>query len=53
MQDKQGKSRLLAESPGISCTYSVVGVGILGFPSIRKMVAQRPSGRGQNLAYRT
>ena len=56
MQDKQGKGRLPAGSPGISRIRSVKTNGRaerLTAVRVRKMTAQPALAGGQNLAYRT
>lgn len=56
MQDKQGKGRLPAGSPGISRIRFVKANGRaerLTADRVRKMTAQPALAGGQNLAYRT
>ena len=56
MQDKQGKGRLPAGSPGISRIRFVKANGRaerLAAVRVRKMTAQPALAGGQNLAYRT
>jgi len=56
MQDKQGKGRLPAGSPGISRIRFVKANGRaerLTAVRVRKMTAQPALAGGQNLAYRT